>query len=75
MIKNLLTSSRDTRDSSSVPEWERSPRGGNGNPLQYFCLENPTDEGSLVGCSPWGHKESGHVLETKKHMHYENEKE
>ena len=25
----------------------RSPRGGNGNPLQYFCLENPVDRG------PW----------------------
>ena len=30
---------------------------GNGTPLQYSCLENPMD-GSLVGCSPWGHKES-----------------
>ena len=26
---------------------------GNGTPLQYSCLENPTDR-SLVGCSPWG---------------------
>ena len=25
---------------------------GNGNPLQYSCLENPMDWGSLVGCSP-----------------------
>ena len=31
----------------------------NGNPLQYFCLENPMDKRSLVGYSPWGHKESG----------------
>ena len=35
----------------------RSPGEGNGNPLQYFCLENPMQR-SLVGCSPWGHKES-----------------
>ena len=27
---------------------------GNGTPLQYSCLENPMDGGSLVGCSPWG---------------------
>ena len=28
-------------------EWVgRSPRGGNGNPLQYFCLENPMDRGA-----------------------------
>ena len=32
---------------------------GNGNPLQYSCLENPMDEWrSLVGYSPWGRKES-----------------
>ena len=30
---------------------------GNGKPLQYSCLEDPT-EGSLVGYSPWGRKES-----------------
>ena len=28
---------------SSVPGWGRSPGGGHGNPLQYFCLENPMD--------------------------------
>ena len=28
---------------------------GNGNPLQYSCLENPRDRGSLVGCHLWGH--------------------
>ena len=26
----------------------------NGTPLQYSCLENPMDGGSLVGFSPWG---------------------
>ena len=30
-------------DSSSIPGSERSPGGGNGNPLQYSCLENPMD--------------------------------
>ena len=29
-----------------IPEWGRSPGGGNGNPLQYSCLENPTDRGA-----------------------------
>ena len=34
-------------------------REGNGNPLQYSCLENPMDgAGSLVGCHLWGHPES-----------------
>ena len=36
----------------------RSPGGGHGNPLQYFCLENPRGQRSLVGYSPWGRKES-----------------
>ena len=31
---------------------------GNGNPLQYSCQDNPTKRRSLVGNSPWCHKES-----------------
>ena len=38
--------------------WEKSPGGGNGNPLQYSCLGNPHGQRSLVGYCPWGHKES-----------------
>ena len=41
---------------SSIPWLGRSPGGGNGNPLQYSYLGNPTER-SLVGYSPWGHKE------------------
>ena len=33
-------------DPSSTPGWGRSPGEGNGNPLQYSCLENPTDRGA-----------------------------
>ena len=33
-------------DPSSIPESERSPGEGNGNPLQYSCLENPMDRGT-----------------------------
>ena len=29
----------------SIPGLERSPGGGNGNPLQYSCLENPMNRG------------------------------
>ena len=36
-------------DTGSVPGWGRSPGGGQGNPLQYSCLENPMDGGSPVG--------------------------
>ena len=30
-------------DRGSIPVSGRSPREGNGNPLQYSCLENPMD--------------------------------
>ena len=30
-------------DMGSIPELGRSPREGNGNPLQYSCMENPMD--------------------------------
>ena len=36
----------DTRDKGLIPGSRRSPGGGNGNPLQYSCLENPMDRGS-----------------------------
>ena len=36
----------DVRDLSSIPGSGRSRGGGNGNPLQYSCLENPMDRGA-----------------------------
>ena len=33
-------------DLGSIPGSGRSPGEGNGNPLQYFCLENPMDGGT-----------------------------
>ena len=36
----------DAGDAGSIPESGRSPGGGNGNPLQYSCLQNPTDRGA-----------------------------
>ena len=44
MIKNLPVNAEDIRDVGSVPRLGRSPGGGNDNPLQYSCLENPMDE-------------------------------
>jgi len=46
VVKNLPASADDVGDMSSVPESGRSPGGGNGNPLQYSCLENPMDRGA-----------------------------
>ena len=46
VVKNLPASAGDTGDAGSVPGLGRSPGEGNGNPLQYSCLENPMDRGT-----------------------------
>ena len=43
VVKNQSANAGDIRDSGSVPGLGRSPGGGNGNPLQYSCLENDMD--------------------------------
>ena len=48
----------NARDPSSIPELGRSPGGGQGNPLQYSCLENSHGQRNPVGYSPWGRRES-----------------
>ena len=57
VVKNLPANSGDTEDVESIPGWRRSPGEGNGNPLQYPCLENPQGQRSLGGYSPWSRKE------------------
>ena len=47
MVKNPPANAGDMRDEGSVPGLGRSPGGGHGNnPLQYSCLEDPTDRGA-----------------------------
>ena len=46
-VKNPPANAGDVRDAGSIPGLERSPGGGNGNLLQYSCLENPMDRGAL----------------------------
>ena len=43
VAKNPPANAGDTEDMSSIPGTGRSSGVGNGNPLQYYCLENPTD--------------------------------
>ena len=50
-------SARNAGDLGSTPGLGRCSGGGHGNPLQYSCLENPHGQRSLVGYSPWGHRE------------------
>ena len=43
VVKNLPA---NAGDAGSIPQSGRSPREGNGNPLQYSSLGNPTDRGA-----------------------------
>ena len=47
MVRNPPANSGDKGDAGLIPGSGRSPGEGNGNPLQYSCLENPMDRG------PW----------------------
>ena len=47
----------NVEDLGLIPESGRSPGKGNGYPGQYSGLENPHGQRSLMGYSPWGHKE------------------
>ena len=46
VVKNLPANAREAGDMGLIPGSSRSPGGGNGNPLQYSCLENPIDRGA-----------------------------
>ena len=46
VVKNLPTNVGDGRGKDSIPQSGRSPAGGNGNSLQYSCLENPMERGA-----------------------------
>ena len=46
MVKNPPAGARDARNEGLIPGQGRSPGTGKGNPLQYSCLENPTDRGA-----------------------------
>ena len=44
--KEFTCNEGDKGDADLIPGWRRSPGGGNGNPLQYSCLENLMDRGA-----------------------------
>ena len=45
VVKKLPANAGDIRDTHLIPGLEGSPGEGNGNPIQYSCLENPIDRG------------------------------
>ena len=56
LMKNPPANAGDARNEGSISGSGRSPGEGNGNPLLYPFLEKSPEPGSLVGYSPWGHK-------------------
>ena len=58
-------------DPGSIPGLGRSPGGGNGNPLQYSCMEKSHGWRSLVGCSPWGREESDRLSDFIFTFHFQ----
>ena len=54
LVKNLPTNAADIRDSGSMSRLGRSLGGGNGNPLQYSCLENLINRGLSMHASDGG---------------------
>ena len=55
VVKNLPANTGDTRDAGSIPGSRRSPGTGNGNPLQYSCLENAMNRGAWWAIVHGGH--------------------
>ena len=70
VVKNLPANEGDSGDVGLIPRWGRSPGGGNGNPLQYSCQDNPMDRGAWQGYSPWDHKESDKTEHAHTHALY-----
>ena len=60
VVKNPPANAGALGDMNLIPGSGRVPGEGNGNPLQYSCLENPHGQKRLAGYSPWGSQRVGH---------------
>ena len=68
VVENPPANAGDLGDAVSIPGTERSPGGENGNPLQYSCLENPTDRGAWQATVHKGHKGLGTTEQLNTHQ-------
>ena len=67
VVKNLPANAGDARNTGSIPGSGRSPGLGNGNPLQYSCLENSMDRGAWQATVYGGAESWIHTHTTLKH--------
>ena len=70
VVKHLLANAGDP---GSIPTSGRSPGEGNGNPLEYSCLENSIDRRVWRAASPWGHKVLDMTNITNTHIYVEKD--
>ena len=66
MAETVKASVHNAGDPGSIPGSGRSRGERNANPLQYSCLKKVHGWRSLVGYSPWGHKQS----DTAEQLHF-----
>ena len=71
MVKNPPANAGDVKDVGLIPGLERSPREGNGNVVQYSCLENSTDRDAWQAIQSMGLQRVGHphTLSTQTRTH------
>ena len=69
VVKNLPAKAGDLRDTGSIPGSGRFSGGGNGNPLQYSCLENSLDREAWQATIQGVAEESGTTQYTHTHTH------
>ena len=71
--KVSIDGGRDAGDAGSVSGWGRSPGGGSGNTLQYFCQENSIDRGAwqatVHGVTKSQTGATEHILSTRARAH------
>ena len=65
VVKNLPANEGDAEDVVYIPGLGRSPGEGNGNPLQYSCLENPMDGGAS-----WATVHGSQRVNTTERLHF-----
>ena len=71
VVKNPLDNAGDLRDTDLIPGLGRSPGEGNGNPLQYSCLENSIDRGAWW-TAVHGVAKNGAGMSSPKHTQVRN---
>ena len=70
LVKNLPANAGEAKDRGVIPALGRSPGEGNGNSLQYSCLENPIDRGAWWATVHGVAKESGTTERLSTNVHF-----